>query len=103
MIFEHTLIRSECELALIQEISEAGDNEYYLSASGSPYENIERARRGRKRILENIEQLRLLKEQIKCPACNSLVLKQITSHICAIREIDNVWKLNSETNKDNDY
>lgn len=103
MIFEHTLISSECERALIQEISEIGDNEYYLSASGPPYGNIERAKRGRKRILENIEKLELLKEQIKCLASRSLVLEQITSHTQAIHEIDNVWKLNNETNKDNDY
>lgn len=99
MIFEHTLIQSECERALIQEISESGDNEYYLSASGSPYGNIERAKRGRKRILENIEKLELLKEQIKCLACHSIVLEQITSHTRAISEIDNAWKLDNETKK----
>ena len=91
-MLEHTLIPSECEHILIQEISESGDNEYYFSALGPPIGDFERAMRGRKRILENIEKLEALIKEIKCPACHSIILEQITSHTQAIEEIDNAWK-----------
>jgi len=91
-MLEHTLIPSECEYILIQEISESGDNEYYFSASGLPIGDFERAMRGRKRISENIEKFEVLIKEVKCPACHSIVLDQIKSHTQAIEEIDNAWK-----------
>jgi hypothetical protein len=91
-MLEHTLIPSECEHILIQEISESGDNEYYFSALGLPIGDFERSMRGRKRILNNIEKLEALIKEIKCTACHSIILEQIKSHTQAIEEIDNAWK-----------
>jgi len=91
-MLEHTLIPSECEHVLIQEISEGGDNEYYFSALDPPIGGFERAMRGRKRLLENIEKLQALIKEIKCPACHSIILEQNKSHTQAIQEIDNAWK-----------
>lgn len=91
-MLQHTLIPSECEHSLIQDLAESGDNEYYLSALRPPIGDFDRAMRGRKRILKNIEKLEALIKKIKCPACHYIILEQIKSHTQAIEEIDNAWK-----------
>ena len=91
-MLNHTPVARECQHILIQEISESGDYEYYFSALGPSFGHFERSMRGRKYLLENIEKLEALTQEIKCPACNSIVLEQIKSHNQVIEEIDNAWK-----------
>jgi len=66
---KHTSVPIECQQTAIQEISEIGDNEYYLSALNTTNRDVERARRGRIRIINNLEKLKELQRIVKCPAC----------------------------------
>ncbi len=90
---QHTNIPLECQYQLIQELAEQCDTEYYMSALGPPQGNSERARRGRTRILENIDRLKSLEMVVKCPACNTEIVKQIQLQTEGLREIEKVWQV----------
>ena len=90
---QHTNIPSECQSKLIQELAEQCDNEYYTSALGPPQGNNERARRGRTQILEDIDRLKSLEREVKCPVCHTEIARQIQLQAKGIREIERVWQM----------
>lgn len=92
----HTNKPGECYIDHINSIAEASDNEYYMSASGPPFTSLERAKRGRSRILESILELKKIDEKVSCLACHQEIQKQINLQSTGVLEIESVWKLKSE-------
>ena len=92
----HTNKPGECYFDHINSIAEACDNEYYMSASGHPFSSLERAKRGRSRILESILELKKVDEKVSCLGCHQEIQKQINLQSDGVLEIESVWKLKSE-------
>lgn len=92
----HTNKPEECYIDYIDSIVETCNNEYYMSAIGPPLGNLERAKRGRLRILESILELKKIDEKASCLACHQEIQKQISLQRNGVLEIESVWKLKSE-------
>lgn len=91
--FTHTKKPEECYINYVNSIVETCDNEYYMSAVGSPLGNLARAKRGRLRIMESIAELEKLDKKTSCLACHQEIKSQIQRQRGAISEIENVWNL----------
>ncbi|MBI4762098.1 MAG: hypothetical protein ACOYYF_11090 [Chloroflexota bacterium] len=87
----HTQKPAECFVERINSIAEMCDNEYYMSALGVPFGSLERARRGRLRIMEVIAELEDMGKKASCPACHQEIKAQIQRQRHAIAEIENAW------------
>jgi hypothetical protein len=89
----HTNKDGECYIKLINSIVVECDNEYYMSALGPPLGDLERAKRGRSRILNHIQELKKLEQKVACTACRHEIEKQINIQMNGVLEIENIWKL----------
>lgn len=89
---EHSHIPHECYQERIQELAELCDNEYHMSVLPSAT-NKERAERGRKRILQAIEELKELQRKAVCIVCHAEINSQILLQEKGLKEIEQVWSL----------
>ena len=89
----HTNDPLGCFLDEIRSIADYCDQEYYMSAMGPSHGTVERAKRGRSRLLEGIADLEAIRRQITCPACRLEVEDQINIQTKGIIEIENAWNL----------
>lgn len=87
----HTNKPTECFIERINSIAEICDNEYYMSALGTPVGSLERAKRGRLRILEAIDELEDIDKKTSCSACHQEIKSQLLRQRDAISEIENAW------------
>jgi hypothetical protein len=92
----HTNRSDECFIDHISSIVEKCDHEYYMSALGPPQGSLERAKRGRKRILESIVELEKIDTEASCSACHEEIQSQIKKQRDGVLEIEKVWKLTRE-------
>lgn len=89
----HTNKLNECFINDINRIAEISDNEYYMSALGPPLGTLERAKRGRSRILEAIDELRKIDQKTTCSVCHEEIITQIQRQANGVLEINNIWNL----------
>ena len=80
-----------CKKERIQDIAESCDNEYYMSALGPEIGDRDRAMRGLHRIEGWIKELKKLKEEVKCHACQIEIIEQIQLQEKGIQEIKSIW------------
>ena len=90
---KHTDEPDKCWAASIKAVAEDCDHEYYISAMGPPSGTLERARRGRLRILEGIIELERMEQEISCLACHEEVQRQIKLQRDGLLEIAKAWDL----------
>ena len=62
-----------------------------MSAGDPPINSYERAERGYGRIKQYLSELKALKGEVDCLACQQEIDHQITLQQKAIREIEQVW------------
>lgn len=87
---KHNHNPNECYQERVQELAELCDHEFYMSAF--PFvTNKERAERGRKRILQAVEELKELHANMKCFACLEEINKQIKLQEDGLKEIEQTW------------
>ncbi len=88
---QHTNQLETCQAKRIQTLAELCDNEYYMSAGGPILGNLERAKRGLRRIKGYLHELEALKLEVECPACKQEIERQIALQKQAIQEIEAAW------------
>jgi len=89
----HTNKLNECFIKNINRIAETCDNEYYMSALGPPLGTLERAKRGKARIIEGIAELQKIYQNASCVAYRKEVVTQIERQENGLLEIKNIWNL----------
>jgi len=89
---EHTNQSGKCFAEAINSLAEDCDHEYYVSALGPLSGTLERASRGRLRILEGIMELERMKKEVSCLACHQEIQQQIELQRDGVLEIQRVWK-----------
>jgi hypothetical protein len=90
---EHTNQPDKCLAGAIKVLAEDCDHEYYMSAIEPPSGTLERAKRGRFRILEGIIELERMNREVSCSACRQEIKRQINHQREGLLEIERVWKL----------
>ncbi|SRR6266498_957663 len=92
-ILNHTNKPEKRFAEAISSLADDCDNEYYMSALGSPHSTLERAKRGRLRILEWITEFENLNKKVSCLACHQEITQHIELQRDGVLEIERVWKL----------
>ena len=92
-VSNHSNQPGTCFADAIRSLADDCDNEYYMSAMGSPSGSLERARRGRLRILEWITEFENLNEKASCLACHQEITRHMERQRDGVLEIERVWKL----------
>lgn len=89
---KHTNRPEKCFADAINALAGDCDHEYYMSATGPPTGTLERAKRGRLRILEAIIEMDRMKKEISCLACHQEIERQLKLQRDGVLEIERVWK-----------
>jgi len=92
-ILKHTNQPGPCFADAINSLVQDCDHEYYMSAIGHSSGTLERAKRGRLRILEAINEMERMKKEVCCLACRQELNLQIELQRNGVLEIERVWKL----------
>lgn len=87
----HTNQLGTCQAKRIQTLAELCDNEYYMSAGGPTLGDLERAKRGLRRIKGYLRELEALKLEVECPSCRQEIERVIALQKQAIQEIETAW------------
>jgi hypothetical protein len=92
-MLNHTNEPGKCFAESINSLAEDCDHEYHISALGPLSGTLERAKRGRLRILEAMIVLESLNQKIYCFACHEEIKRQTKLQREGILEIERVWNL----------
>jgi hypothetical protein len=92
-ILKHTNQPGTCFADAINSLVQDCNHEYYMSAIGSSSGTLERAKHGRLRILEAINEMERMKKEVGCLACRQEINLQIKLQSNGVLEIERVWKL----------
>jgi len=92
-ILKHIKQPGKCSADAINSLAEDCNHEYYMSAMGPSSGTLERAKRGRLRILEGIIELKNMDKNVSCLACHGEIERQIKLQRDGVLEIERAWKL----------